>query len=76
MNYYEMGIETGVIASGKLSEDRVEETVKSRRNKVYIVWIRIQLAYLSRHTGAVGLYTQFKELSTSTWPTVILPGYV
>ena len=32
------------------------ERVKAKRKEVYIVWIRIQLAYLSNHRGAVGLY--------------------
>ena len=34
--------------------------MKSRRNEVCIVWIRIQLAYLSNNRGAVGLYRQSK----------------
>ena len=39
-----MRIELGGMVSGQLSESRSKERVKSRRNKVYIVWIRIQLA--------------------------------
>ena len=58
---------------GKVNQSRGTERMKSRRNKVYIVWICIHLACLSSHTGAVGLYTQFKVHSTITLLTDIHP---
>ena len=59
---------------GEVNQSRSTERVKSRRNKLYIVWIHIHLACLSSHTGAVGLYTQFKVHSTITLLTDIHPG--
>ena len=53
-----------------MNESGSTKRVKSRRDKVYIVWIRIQLAYLSIHTGAVGLYRQSKVYP----PTALLMG--
>ena len=60
--------------SGQMNKSGSAKTVKLKRNEVYIVWIRAQLAYLSIDMCAVDLYRQSRVHPPTALLTGIHPG--